>query len=46
MTVSFMENLKSKIDFFDLKLNFDITTVTPKKIIENFDKVIDVCESQ
>ena len=36
---------KAKLISSDLKLNLDITTVTPKKIIENFDKVIDVCES-
>ena len=35
---------KAKLISSDLKLNLDITTVTPKKIIENFDKVIDVCE--
>ena len=29
----------------DLKLKIDITTITPKKIVDNFSKVIDVCES-
>ncbi len=36
---------KAKQISSNLKLNLDITTVTPKMITENFDKVIDVCES-